>query len=61
MRNKKRRKCRCYELTGRKFSGCKKYIDNGNYYFCSACHRELSRLQAGTDSATVNTPYKLSH
>jgi len=40
---RKRRKCRCFEITGKKFAGCKGYIDNGNYFFCSFCHREISR------------------
>ena len=42
-KTQKKRKCRCFELTGKKFQGCKGYIDNGNYYFCSVCHKELSR------------------
>ena len=41
---RKKRKCRCFEITGKKFSGCKGYIDNGNYFFCSVCHRALTRL-----------------
>ena len=39
---KQHRRCRAKEF-GFHLEGCKGYIDNANYYFCSYCHKVLTK------------------
>ena len=56
---KKKRRCRSFELTGRRIRGCKKYIDNGNHLFCSVCHREL-RESSPPEPAGIHSREKMT-
>ena len=53
------RKCRALEMYGWRSPFCKRRIDNGNWFFCSACHKAISKLEARDHPDNVYICYHL--
>ena len=53
------RRCQALKRLGWRSPFCKGRIDNGNWFFCSICHKLISKLEARDHPDNVYICYKL--